>query len=149
MYAYIISHRNSLILSFKSDRVIIIMTYWLALQMVNNWVKISFLPLLLQAQITSLNFLKGVFIALPLTLLISLKLKIYIPKYLLGLYYINLKTPFVIKLLISCCQDFLNGPPGVVIVPSFYSFRDSFMLVYSLQVIKAIKILFSFMAAIN
>jgi hypothetical protein len=51
----------------------------------------------------SLNFLKGVFIAFPLTLLISLELKIYIPEYLLGLYCINLRTLFVIRLLIFCC----------------------------------------------
>ena len=98
---------------------------------------------------TSLDFLKGVFIAFSLTLLISLKLKIYIPKYLLGLYCINLKTSFIIRPLISCCWDFLNRPPGVVIIPSFYSFRDSFILVYSLRVIKVIKILFSSIAAMN
>ena len=97
----------------------------------------------------SLNFLKEVFIAYPLILLISLKLKIYIPKYLLGLYCINLKTPFVIKPLISCCWDFLNRPLRVVIILSFYSFKDSFILVYSLWVIKVIKILFSSIAAIN
>ena len=80
----------------------------------------------------SLNFLKGVFIAFPLTLLISLKLKICIPKYLLGSYYTNLKTSFIIRPLISCYWDFSNGPPRVVITPSFYSFRDSFISVYSL-----------------
>ena len=98
---------------------------------------------------TSFNFLKGVFITFSLTLLISLKLKICIPKYLLGLYYINLKTSFVIRLLISCYWNFLNRPPRVVITPSFYSFKDSFILVYSLWVIKVIKISSSFMAAIN
>jgi hypothetical protein len=98
---------------------------------------------------TSFNFLKGVFITFPLTLLISLKLKICIPKYLLGLYCINLKTSLIIKPSISCCWDFLNGPSGVVITPSFYSFKDSFILVYSLRVIKVIKILSSSMAAMN
>ena len=80
----------------------------------------------------SLDFLKGVFIAFPLTLLISFELKICIPKYLLGLYYMNLKTPLAIRLLISYYWDFLNGPLGVVIILSFYSFRDSSMSAYSL-----------------
>jgi hypothetical protein len=98
---------------------------------------------------TSLNFLKGVFIAFSLTLLTSFKLKIYMPKYLLKSYYLNLKTPLTIRPLISCCWDFLNRPPRVVITPSSYSFRDSFILTYSLQVIKVIKILSSSIAAIN
>ena len=97
----------------------------------------------------SLNFLKGVFVAFPLTLLISFKLKICIPEYLLGSYCTNLKTPLVIRLSISCYWDFSNRPPGVVIMPSFYSFRDSFILVYSLWVIKVIKISSSSIAAIN
>ena len=80
----------------------------------------------------SLNFLKGVFIIFPLTLLTSLKLKIYIFKYLLGLYYINLKTPLAIRLLISCYWDFSNRPPRVVTILSFYSFKDSSISVYSL-----------------
>ena len=149
MYAYIISYRNSLILSFKRDGVIARITCQLALQIVSNQVRISSLPLLLQAQIISLNFLKGVFITFPLTLLTSLKLKIRIPKYLLGSYYTNLKTPLAIRLLISYYQDFLNRPPRAVITPSFRSFRDSSILAYSLQVIKVIKILSSSIAAIN
>ena len=149
MYAYVIFYRNSLIPSFKRDSVIIRMTYWLALWIVGNQVRISSLPLLLQAQIISLNFLKGVFITFPLALLISLKLKIYIPKYLLGSYYTNLKTPLIIRPSISYYQDFSNGPPRAVITPSFRSFRDSSILAYSLQVIKVIKILSSFIAVIN
>ena len=98
---------------------------------------------------TSLNFLKRIFIVFPLTLLISLELKIFIPKYLLGLYYINLKTPLIIRLLISYYWDFLNRLFRVVITLSFYSFRDSFILAYSLQVIKVIKISSSSMAAMN
>ena len=98
---------------------------------------------------TSLNFLKKVFIVFPLTLLISLKLKIRIPKYLLGSYYINLKTPLTIRPLISCYWDFLNRSFRVVITPSFYSFRDSSILAYSLRVIKVIKILSFSIAAIN
>jgi hypothetical protein len=98
---------------------------------------------------TSLNFLKRVFIAFFLTLLTSLKLKICIPKYLLGLYYMNSKTPLAIRPSISCYWDFSNRPPGVVIILSFYSFRDSSISVYSLQVIKVIKILSSSIAAIN
>ena len=97
----------------------------------------------------SLNFLKGVFIAFFLTLLTSLKLKICIPKYLLGLYYTNLKTFFVIRPSIFCYWDFLNGPPGVVIILSFCSFRDSSILAYSLWVIKAIKISSSSTTAMN
>ena len=98
---------------------------------------------------TSLNFLKGVFVIFPLTLLISLKLKILIPEYLLGLYYTNLKTLFIIRPLISYYWDFLNRPFKVVITLSFYSFRDSSILAYSLQVIKVIKISFSSIAVIN
>ena len=98
---------------------------------------------------TSLNFLKGVFIVFPLTLLISFKLKILIPKYLLGLYYTNLKTFLIIRPLISYYWDFLNGPFRVVITLSFYSFRNSSILAYSLWVIKVIKILSSSIAAMN
>jgi hypothetical protein len=97
----------------------------------------------------SFDFLKGVFVAFPLTLLISLKLKICIPEYLLGLYYTNLKTSFAIRPLIFCYWDFSNRPFGVVITPSFYSFRDSSISVCSLRVIKVIKILSSSMAAMN
>ena len=80
----------------------------------------------------SLNFLNKIFVIFLLTLLISFKLKICILEYLLGLYYINLKTPLIIRLLISCCWDFSNGSLRVVIILSFYSFRDSFILAYSL-----------------
>ena len=149
MYTCVISCKNNLILSFKRDGVITIITCWLALWMVGNWVKISFLPLLLQAWMMSLDFSKGVFVAFSLTLLTSLELKICIPEYLLGLYCTNSKTPLAIRPLISYYQDFLNRPPGVVMILSFYSFKDSFISVYSLQVIKVIGILFSFIAAIN
>jgi hypothetical protein len=98
---------------------------------------------------TSLNFLKEVFIVFPLTLLTSLKLKILIPKYFLGLYYTNSKTPFTIRPLISYCWDFSNRSLKIVITPSFCSFRDSSILVYSLQVIKVIKISSSSIAAMN
>ena len=97
----------------------------------------------------SLNFLKGVFIVFPLTLLTSFKLKICISEYLLGSYYTNLKTLFIIKPSISYYWDFLNGPPKIVITLFFYSFKDSSMLTYSLQVIKVIKILSSSIAAMN
>jgi hypothetical protein len=61
----------------------------------------------------------------------------------------NLKTPLAIRPSISCCWDFLNRPSGVVIILSFYSFRDSSISVYSLWVIKVIKISSSSIAAIN
>jgi len=97
----------------------------------------------------SLDFSKGVFVAFSLTLLTSLELKIRIPKYLLGLYCMNLKTPLAIRPLISCYWDFLNGPPGVVMILSFCSFKDSFMLVCFLRVIKVIRISFFSMAVMN
>ena len=50
---------------------------------------------------TSLNFLNGVLVALPLILLTILNLKMQTPLNLVGLYFLNLKTPFTIRLLIS------------------------------------------------
>jgi hypothetical protein len=97
----------------------------------------------------SLNFLKGVFVAFSLTLLISLELKIYIPKYLLRLYYMNLKTSLAIRPLIFYYWDFSNRLSGVVITLSFCSFRNSFILICSLWVIKVIKILSSSIAVMN
>jgi len=46
---------------------------------------------------TSLNFLNGALIALPLILLTIFNLKIRTPLNLVGLYFLNLKTPLVIR----------------------------------------------------
>jgi hypothetical protein len=88
----------------------------------------------------SLDFLYGVPVAFPLTLLISLELKIRVPEYLSGSYYMNLNTPFAIKPLISCCWDFSNGFLGVVIIPSCCSFIDNSILACSLLVMKAMEV---------
>ena len=50
---------------------------------------------------TSLNFLNRALVALPLILLTILNLKMRTLSNLIGLYFLNLKTPFIIKLLIS------------------------------------------------
>jgi len=50
---------------------------------------------------TSLNFLNGVLVALPLILLTIFNLKMRTLLNLVGLYFLNLKTPLVIRLLIS------------------------------------------------
>ena len=54
---------------------------------------------------TSLDFLNRVLVALPLILLTILDLKMQTPLNLVGLYFLNLKTPLIIKLLISCLLD--------------------------------------------
>jgi hypothetical protein len=90
---------------------------------------------------TSHDFLYGVFVAFPLTLLTSLELKIRVPEYLSESYCMNSNTPFVIKPLISCCWDFSKGFPGVVITPSYCSFMDNSISACSLLVIKAIEVL--------
>ena len=51
---------------------------------------------------TSLNFLNRALIALPLILLTILNLKIQTLLNLIGLYFLNLKTPLIIRLLIFC-----------------------------------------------
>ena len=48
----------------------------------------------------SLNFLNRVLVALPLILLTIFDLKMQTLLNLIGLYFLNLKTPFIIKLLI-------------------------------------------------
>jgi hypothetical protein len=90
---------------------------------------------------TSLDFSYGVPVAFPLTSLTSLELKIHVPEYLSGSYYMNSNTPFAIKPSISCCWDFLKGFPGVMITPSYCSFMDNSISAYSLLVIKAIEVL--------
>jgi len=68
---------------------------------------------------TSLDFLNRVLVALPLILLTILNLKIRTPLNLVGLYFLNLKTPFIIRPLISCLLDTWKGAPKVIIRPSF------------------------------
>ena len=68
---------------------------------------------------TSLNFLNRALVALPLILLTILDLKMQIPLNLIGLYFLNLKTPLIIKLLIFCLLNTQKGAPKVIIQPSF------------------------------
>ncbi len=99
---------------------------------------------------TSLDFLNGVLVAFPLISLTILDLKIWILLNLVGLYFLNLKTPLVIRLLISCLLDAWKGTPGVIIWPSFQSYFTSLKSAFSLAVIKAINNLTLFLiVAIN
>jgi hypothetical protein len=90
---------------------------------------------------TSCDFSYRALVAFPLTLLISLELKIRVPKYLFRSYYTNLNTPFAIKLSISCHWDSSNGFLGVIIIPSYCSFMDSSILAYSLLIMNAMEVL--------
>jgi len=54
---------------------------------------------------TSLNFLNRALVALPLILLTILDLKMRTLLNLVGLYFLNLKTPFVIRPSISYLLD--------------------------------------------
>ena len=89
----------------------------------------------------SLDFLYRVSVALPLISWTILKLKILILVCLTGSYWIKLKTFYLVKPLTSCFVEALNGTLGVVILPSFYSFNVSTIFIYSLLVIKAIKVI--------
>ena len=64
---------------------------------------------------TSLNFLNRALVALPLILLTIFDLKMQTLLNLIGLYFLNLKTPLIIKLLISCLLDAWKEAPGVII----------------------------------
>ena len=68
---------------------------------------------------TSLNFLNRVLVALPLILLTILDLKIQTLLNLVKLYFLNLKTPLIIRLLISYLLDTWKGAPRVIIQLSF------------------------------
>ena len=68
---------------------------------------------------TSLNFLNRISVALPLILLTILDLKIQTLLNLVGLYFLNLKTLFIIRPSISCLLDTWKGAPKVIIQPSF------------------------------
>ena len=67
----------------------------------------------------SLNFLNRVSIALPLILLTILDLKIQTLLNLVGLYFLNLKTPLIIRPLISYLLNAWKGAPRAIIQPSF------------------------------
>jgi hypothetical protein len=64
---------------------------------------------------TSLNFLNRVLVALPLILLTTLNLKIQTPLNLIGLYFLNIKTPFIIRPLISYLLDIWKRAFRVII----------------------------------
>jgi hypothetical protein len=64
---------------------------------------------------TSLDFLNKILVALPLILLTIFNLKMQTLSNLIRLYFLNLKTPLAIRLLISYLSDTWNGAPRVVI----------------------------------
>ena len=69
---------------------------------------------------------------------------------LIELYFLNLKTPFIIKLLISYLLNAQKGAFRVIIRPSFQSYFTSLKLAFSLAIIKAINNLtLPLMAVIN
>ena len=64
---------------------------------------------------TSFNFLNKVLVVLPLILLTIFNLKMQTLLNLIGLYFLNLKTFFIIKLLISYLLDTWKGAFRVII----------------------------------
>ena len=64
---------------------------------------------------TSLDFLNRVLVALPLILLTIFNLKMQTLLNLVGSYFLNLKTFFIIRLLISYLLDAWKGAPRVII----------------------------------
>ena len=68
---------------------------------------------------TSLDFLNRVLVALPLILLTILDLKIQTLLNLVGLYFLNLKTFFIIKPSISYLLNTWKGVFRVIIQPFF------------------------------
>ena len=67
------------------------------------------------------------------------KLKILTLIYLIGFYWIKLKTPCLVNPLTFYFIKALNSTLEIVILPSFYSFKASAILAYSLFIIKIIK----------
>ena len=63
----------------------------------------------------SLNFLNRALVALPLILLTILNLKMQTLLNLIRSYFLNLKTPLIIKLLIFYLLDTWKGTPKVII----------------------------------
>ena len=96
----------------------------------------------------SLNFLNRALVALLLILLIILNLKIRTSLNLVGLYFLNLKTPLIIRLLISCLLDAWKGAFRVIIQPFFQSCFASLKSAFFLAVIKAINSLTPFLIAV-
>ena len=115
-----------------------------------DYIKITSLLLLLQPWITSLNFLNKVLVALPLISLTIFDLKMQTLLNLIELYFLNLKTLLIIRLLISCLLNAQKRALKVIIQPSFQSCFISLKLAFSLAVIKAINnSTLPLMAAIN
>ena len=115
-----------------------------------DYVRIISLLLLLQPQMTSLNFLNRALVTLPLILLTIFNIKIQTLLNLVGLYFLNLKTLFIIRLLISYLLDTQKGVSKVIIRLSFQSCFISLKLAFSLAIIKAINnSTLPLMAAIN
>ena len=63
----------------------------------------------------SLNFLNRALVALPLILLTIFNLKMRTLLNLIGLYFLNLKTSFIIKLSISYLLNTWKETPKVII----------------------------------
>ena len=63
----------------------------------------------------SLNFLNRALVALPLILLTIFNLKMQTLLNLIGLYFLNLKTLLIIRLLISYLLDAWKGALRVII----------------------------------
>jgi hypothetical protein len=60
------------------------------------------------------------------------------PLNLVGLYFLNLKTPLIIRPLISYLLNAWKEAPKVIIQPSFWSYFMSLKSAFSLAVMKAI-----------
>jgi hypothetical protein len=75
---------------------------------------------------------------LPLISLTILNLKMRTLLNLIRLYFLNLKTLLIIRLLISCLLDAWKGAFRVIIRPSFWSCFVSLKSAFSLAVMKAI-----------
>jgi hypothetical protein len=73
----------------------------------------------------SLDFSYETLVILPLISLTNLDLKMRMPPYLIGSYYLKLNTFLPIKLSISCLSDALNDIPGVIILPYLRNFRKN------------------------
>ena len=96
---------------------------------------------------TSLNFLNRVLVTLSLILLTIFNLKMRTLLNLIRSYFLNLKTPFIIKPLISCLLDTWKGILRVIMQPSFQNYFVILKLAFSLAIIKAINNLTLFSVA--
>ena len=87
---------------------------------------------------------------MPLISLTIFDLKMRTLLNLVKLYFLNLKTPLIIRLSISYLLDAWKRAPRVIIRPSFWSCFASLKLAFSLAIIKAINnSTLPLMAAIN